>query len=441
MENSPVQVIATAPPADHIKLVTASGDYLPIITQVESMVSIGSHTGRHTFIVVDELIAPVILGMDFFRANKLVIDFSTNPLSVYQHQKEGPLGENNVKKVCTIGKDETDTTNEFNDCAIPVFSKEACIESPNCFHSELQTVVQKNKQLFSTFPGSTQEAHHHIVTSEPPVKIPPRRIPIHYKEEVEKQLQEMLKLGIIEESQSPWMAPAVYVPKKSGGVRICVDYRELNKRTKQDSYPLPLIDEVQDRLAGSVIFSTLDLQCGYWQMPVYPLDKEKTAFCPAPGMGLYQFCRMPFGLMNAPSSFQRMMDRIFRSLPYVSTYIDDVLIHSQSIRDHKAHLQEVFNRLKEAGLTLRGRKCNIGLTEVKYLGHIFSAKGLRPDPLKVDAIINWPTLKNAEDVRRFLGLASYYRRYVFQFSEVAAPLHNLTCKHVAFEWSPSCEVI
>ena len=146
LENSPVYVIATVPPTDHIKLVTASGDYLPIITQVESMVSIGSHTGRHTFIVVDKLIAPVILGMDFFRANKLVIDFST---SVYQHQKEGPLGENNVKKVCTIGKDETDTTNDFNDCAIPVFSKKACIESPNCFHSELQTVVQKNKQLFS----------------------------------------------------------------------------------------------------------------------------------------------------------------------------------------------------------------------------------------------------------------------------------------------------
>ena len=133
------------------------------------------------------------------------------------------------------------------------------------------------------------------------------------------------------------------------------------------------------------------------------------------------------------------MDRIVRSLPYVSTYIDDVLIHSRSIRDHKAHLQEVFNRLKEAGLTLQGRKCNIGLTEVKYLGHIFSAKGLRLDPLKVDAIINWPTPKNAEDVCRFLGLASYYRRYVFQFSEVAAPLHNLTCKNVAFEWSPSCE--
>ena len=226
LENSPVQVIATIPPADHIKLVRASGDYLPIITQVKSMVSIGSHTGRHSFIVVDELIAPIILGMDFFRANKLVIDYSTNPLLVYQHQNEGPLWENNVKEVCKIGKDETDTTNEFNDCAIPVFSKEACIESPNCFHSELQTDVQKNKQLFSTIP-----------------KIPPRCIPIHYKEEVQKQLQEMLKLGIIEESQSPWMAPAVYVPKKSGGVRICVNYWELNKRTKRDSYPLSLIEK------------------------------------------------------------------------------------------------------------------------------------------------------------------------------------------------------
>ena len=249
----------------------------------------------------------------------------------------------------------------------------------------------------------------------------------------------MLRLGIIEESHSPWMSPAVYVPKKTGGLRICIDYRELNKRTKRDSYPLPLIDEVQDRLAGSTIFSTLDLQSGYWQMPLNPSDKEKTAFCPGPGFRLYQFCRMPFGLMNAPSSFQRMMDQIFRSLPFVSSYIDDVLIHSSSVREHKEHLQEVFNRISEAGLTLRGQKCKLGLSEVKYLGHVFSAAGMQPDPEKVSVTRNWPTPTNVAEVRQFLGLASYYRRYISQFAQIATPLHQLTCKNSIFQWSSACQ--
>jgi len=157
----------------------------------------------------------------------------------------------------------------------------------------------------------------------------------------------MLQQGIIEESSSPWMEPAVYVLKKSGDLRLCVDYRELNKRTKKDAYPLPLPDEVQDRLAGSTVFSTLDLQSGYWQLPVSPEDREKTAFCPGPGMGLFQFCRMPFGLTGAPSSFQRVMDKVLRGLPFVTIYLDDILIHSENAESHKKHLQAVFDRLKK----------------------------------------------------------------------------------------------
>ena len=141
------------------------------------------------------------------------------------------------------------------------------------------------------------------------MRVPPRRIPAHYRETVEKQIHQMLEQGVIEESCSPWMAPAVFVPKKSGEIRLCIDYRELNKRTVKDAYPLPLVDEVQDRLSGCSVFSTLDLQCGYWQLPVNPADIQKTAFCPGPGMGLYQFKRMPFGLTGAPGSFQCLMDK------------------------------------------------------------------------------------------------------------------------------------
>ena len=155
------------------------------------------------------------------------------------------------------------------------------------------------------------------------MKVPLRRIPANYRAEVERQIQTMLEEGIIEESSSPWMAPAVFVRKKTGEIRLCVDYRELNKKTAKDAYPLPRPDEVQDRLAGSTVFSTLDLQSGYWQLPVHPNDRPKTAFSPGPGMGLFQFCRMPFGLLGAPASFQRLMDKVCRGLPFVTTYLDD----------------------------------------------------------------------------------------------------------------------
>ena len=231
---------------------------------------------------------------------------------------------------------------------------------------------------------------------------------------------------------------SICIPKKSGGIHICIDYRELNKRTECDSYPLPLIDEVQDSLAGSTIFSKLDLQSGYWQMPVNPKDKEKTAFCPGPGMGLYEFTRMPFGLTNAPSSFQRMIDKLFPSVPFVHGYIDDILISSKTVDEHVSHLQEVLQQLQQAGLTLRGHKCHIGLSQVTYLGHVFSAQGTSPDPEKIKTIKHYPVPTNADETRRFLGLASYYRRYIFKFSEIAAPLNQLTHKNTPFRWSSEC---
>ncbi len=196
---------------------------------------------------------------------------------------------------------------------------------------------------------------------------------------------------------------------------------------------------MQDRLSTSTVFSTLDLHSGYWQLPVNPADCEKTAFCPGPGMGLFQFRRLPFGLSGAPSSFQRLMDKVLRNLPFVTTYIDDILVHSRTEGQHHDHLRQVFQRLSDAGLSLRGQKCRIGLSEVPYLGHIFSEAGMAPDPLKVQAVNDWPTPSDVTTVRRFLGLASYYRRYIAQFADIAAPLHQLTHKDAPFNWTEDCE--
>ena len=223
--------------------------------------------------------------------------------------------------------------------------------------------VKRFEVLFSTVPGSTTAAYHTIPTADhPPVRVPPRRVPANYRTEVERQLTGMLDRNIIRVSSSPWLTPAVYVPKKSGEIRICIDYRELNKQTVKDAYPLPLPDEVQDRLSG------------YWQMPVKDEDCMKTAFCPGPGMGLYEFYRMPFGVTGGPSS----MDKVLLGLPFATSYIDDVLVHSPNMKCHLQHLQQVFERLANAGLTLRGSKCQLGLDKVHYLqlGHVFSESGM-----------------------------------------------------------------
>ena len=235
------------------------------------------------------------------------------------------------------------------------------------------------------------------------------------------------------------MAPAVYVRKKSGEIRLCVDYRALNKKTMRDAYPLPLPDEVQDRLGRATVFSTLDLRCGYWQVPVAPEDQAKTAFCPGPGMGLYDFCCMPFGLCGAPGSFQRLMDKIFHSLSFVVIYLDDILIYSEDVTQHSDHLRQVFGRLQSAGLTLRGSKFHLGMSSVSYLGHIFSAAGMAADPKKTQVIKEWPIPKDAKDLRQFLGLASYYRRYIRNFANIAAPLHQMTQKSTRFSWNQECK--
>ena len=344
-----------------------------------------------------------------------------------------------VRPIAAVGEMTTEIT---NDCAIPDYGAPKQYELPNTL---LSTVVDKFKDLFCTTPGHTSVSSHHISTKGSPIRVPPRCVPprcvpAHYRNEVEQQINQMLTQGIISESSSPSMAPAVFVPKKSGELRICIDYIQLNKQTVRDAYPLPLPDEVQDHLAGSSVFTTLDLQSGYWQLPVAPKDQAKTAFCPGPGMGLYQFHRMPFGLTGAgaPGSFQGLMDCVLRGLSFATTYIDNVLIYFPTLEQHIHHLEQVFQCLQEAGLTLCGAKCQIGMSRVCYLGHIFDSNGMHPDPSKINCVRYWPIPTTATMVKQFLGLASYYRRYIVKFADVAAPLHNLTKKDVPFSLNPAC---
>lgn len=277
--------------------------------------------------------------------------------------------------------------------------------------------------------GCTNLIKHEIpLLDNAPVRQPYRRIPPSQYEVVRAHIKQLLDGQIIRESSSPYSSPIVLVQKKGGGIRMCVDYRQLNAKTRKDAFPLPRIEESLDALTGAKWFSTLDLASGYSQVAVAEQDRAKTAFCTP--FGLYEFNRMPFGLCNAPGTFQRLMERMFGDCRYRSVllYLDDVVVFSSSVQQHLQRLEEVFSRLQQQGLKVKPSKCHFFQKEVKYLGHIVSAQGVGTDPEKVAAVREWKRPENLAEVRSFLGFASYYRRFVKGFAKIAMPLHRLVAQ-------------
>ena len=309
--------------------------------------------------------------------------------------------------------------------------------------AQLKQLVQQNADVFAldnTELCHTDVVQHHVDTGDhPPIKQPLRRVPYIYRDKIATMVKEMEEAGVIEPSSSPWASPVVIVPKKDGTYRFCIDYRRLNSVTTKDAYPLPRIDDILDTLAGAKYFSSLDLAAGYWQVG---LDKEtaaKSAFITH--QGLHQFVRMPFGMCNAPATFQRLMEVVLAGLLWKScfAYIDDILVCSQTFSEHIEHLGQVFARLRKASLRLKARKCLFLRDEVPYLGHIVTKDGLKPDPMKTEKMRLYPTPMNISQVRQFLGLASYYRRFVPEFSKIASPLHSLLKRDAYFQWTMESE--
>ncbi|CAJ0648430.1 9416_t:CDS:2, partial [Entrophospora sp. SA101] len=281
--------------------------------------------------------------------------------------------------------------------------------------------------LWDNQQTSYKEEVHSIPTNCPfPQNQRAYHYPPNYNEFIKEEIQQMLENGIIRESTSSWASPIVVVKKKNNKLRFCVDYRKLNAYTEQDKYPLPLIADIFDSLEGSKYFSSLDLASGYWQMEVAEEDKKKTAFISK--HGLYEFNRMPFGLTNAPASFQRLMNKVLSKEigRFVVVYLDDINIYSKSFEEHLEHLEIVFSRLRQAGLKLGKDKCSFAKTQLEFLGHIVGRDGLQPDPKKVEKVRDWPTPKTVKEIRSFLGLASYYRRFMKDFSKIAKPINGIS---------------
>jgi RNase H-like domain found in reverse transcriptase/Reverse transcriptase (RNA-dependent DNA polymerase)/Aspartyl protease/Zinc knuckle len=303
---------------------------------------------------------------------------------------------------------------------------------------QLGTLLQNNLHNFafsSSQLGRTNAVRHRIYSGDAiPIKQRPYRHSPKEKKFLQEEVERMLEEEIISVSSSPWTSPVVLVKQKDK-TRICIDYRKLNTVTKKDNYPLPRIDDLLDMLKNSSWYTSLDLASGYWQVEMNPEDKEKTAFI-TPG-GIYQFNVMPFGLTNAPATFQRLMDSLFSGLigKSVVVYLDDLNIYSKTFEDHLEHLQEVFNILQKAGLKLKPQKCVFAQKNLKFLGYVVGEHGISTDPAKIEVVKTFPVPKNLRQLRGFLGLASYYRRFVEGFTKIAAPLNELLKKKVRYKWT------
>ena len=487
------------------RLETADGRQMAVVGRARVRIVVGAIDEEVNFLVMHDVNPTIILGLAFMNNHKSNLDFNTKQFwtgpgegsivgfrveqirrirGLRETEPEEPSKNSNADQISgdgveeqkpevSIGHEEIphqqsdDTENQEADRVRVVQEPRVETTPTTCFptleqdvekilalsaenvtgreREVLAALVTEYRDVFALNDdelGCTDVAEHHIETGDSdPIKIPPHRIAPAKLPIVQQEVEDMLKRGVIQHSNSPYSAPIVLARKKDGSWRFCVDYRRLNEVTVKDAFPIPKIEQTFDALNGAKLFSTLDLASGYWQVPVAPEDRHKTAFV-TPDGGLYEYVRMPFGLTNAPGTFQRLMNNLFAQYIYkgVLIFLDDVLLYSGDVDQHMQNLRITFETLREANLRLKPKKCKFFQKQVDYLGHTIQADGTSPDPGKVEAVKEWPVPKNVTDVRSFVGFCSYYRRFIRNFAEIARPLHAVTKKNARFEWNEDCQV-
>ncbi|WVZ49842.1 hypothetical protein U9M48_001168, partial [Paspalum notatum var. saurae] len=377
-------------------------------------------------IVLPQLGIDVILGMEWLKQHNAMIDVGSRTVQLRSSSGTGVIIHVPLHKHVSHTVNVAEAQTEAQALAkIPV----AC-EYPDVFPEELSGLP----------PDRDVEFRIDLVPGTAPVSKRPYRMAPDELKELKTQLQEQLDKGFIRPSSSPWGCPALFVEKKDqGGKRLCVDYRPLNAVTVKNKYPLPHIDILFDQLGGATVFSKIDLRSGYHQIKVREEEIPKTAF--STRYGLYEYLVMSFGLTNAPAFFMYLMNSVFINEldKFVVVFIDDILVYSKNEKEHEEHLRIVLSRLREHKLYAKFCKCAFWLKEVAFLGHILSAKGVAVDPSKVEDVLNWKQPQTVTEIRSFLGLAGYYRRFIKDFSKIAKPMTALTQKNAKFAWSSKCE--
>jgi hypothetical protein len=374
----------------------------------------------------------VILGMNWLRFNKVHID-CLNGTVVFPE----PNVNENLETVTAgqVKKLMNEDAMVFMICAALITEEETGIaklpvvsEFPDVFPNDISDVPPEREVEFTI----------DVVPGTKPVSMAPYRMSATELNELKKQIEELLEKRFIRPSVSPWGAPVLLVKKKDGSMRLCVDYRQLNKVTIKNKYPLSRIDDLMDQLVGAAMFSKIDLRSGYHQIRVKADDIPKTAF--RTRYGHYEYTVMPFGVTNAPGVFMEYMNRIFHPYldKFVVVFIDDILVYSKTEEEHTEHLRIVLQTLKDKKLYAKLSKCEFWLKEVSFLGHVISCNGIAVDPSKVSAVLQWEALKSVTEIRSFLGLAGYYRRFIKSYANIAAPLTELLKKY-GLGWNPSAQ--
>jgi transposase InsO family protein len=322
--------------------------------------------------------------------------------------------------------------------------------SKNLTPSQTKSIInllQEHDDIFAKanepLPDCQNQGVQHTINTEGaiPKSCSPRRISHIQKTTVSEHIKVMLNGNIIQPSRSPWASPVLLVPKKNGEWRFCIDYRTLNDATVKDVYPLPRIDDTLDALNGAKFLSTLDLQSGYWQIPMAKDSIQKTAF--VTHEGLFEYKRMPFGLCNAPATFQRHLDSVLAGLKWQCclVYIDDIIVFSSSFEQHMIDIRLIFNRLREHGLKLNAKKCFICCNKVTFLGHSITPDGIRPDPAKMSSIrlVTFSEKPEKQRMLSFIGLVGHYRKFIQDFSKIVLPLRLIAHKDNPWIWDETCE--
>jgi hypothetical protein len=398
-----------------------------------------SLTYNHKKIVLLPMSPEAIVRDDIAKAAKAKTENNKNSKSIGNNEDGIKL-----KGHCLLAsKSDINELIASTSVAYTLVCKDALISIQDMQHSLPPVVANILQEYSDVFPSEIPaglppiRGIEHQIDLIPGASLPnraPYRTNPEETKEIQRQVQELLDKGYVRESLSPCAVPVILVPKKDGTWRMCVDCRAINNITIRYRHPIPRLDDMLDELSGATVFSKVDLRSGYHQIRMKLGDEWKTAF--KTKFGLYEWLVMPFGLTNAPSTFMRLMNEVLRAFigKFVVVYFDDILIYSKTMDEHLDHLRAVFNALRDARLFGNLEKCTFCTDRVSFLGYVVTPQGIEVDQAKVEAIQGWPVPKTITQVRSFLGLAGFYRRFVKDFSTIAAPLNELTKKGVPFSW-------
>ena len=464
--------VATAPP---VKVRLTNGDTSISDKQLTTGLSVGSFRARSVLRVLDWDAYDVILGLDWLTQHQAQWDFHLSTLTLKNGSgKSSSISLRPFRTIDYGGIEEAGlnlisyrkAAKEYNrskgsQATLVILRDSQLVPTKSKARKLPETTNLRVKALLLEFQEVFREelppqkpirrtVKHTIDTKDtPPINLPYYSLSKQHRDELEKQIRTLLEKGIIRPSSSPWGFPVLFVPKPNNEWRMCIDYRLLNNVTLKDAYPLPRIQDCLDTIGSAAVLSKVDLTAGYYQIEMDEMSIPKTAFNTRSGK--YEFLAMPFGLTNAPSTFQRIMNNALQPFlgKFVIVYLDDIVIYSKNEKEHEAHLRQVLEALRQNELYAKPSKCTLAVDQLEFCGHVIGHGQCRPTASKVKAILDWPRPRNVHEVRQFLGLASYYRRYVRDFAKTAAPLSDLLAesdvelrrkKYRPIRWNVSCEL-